>query len=92
MLLPQQINVFVPLQDGSNKTSTSSGEIGGLIRDTHRNMMSSFARKITAHLLEAELLALHKGLLVSKDLDISFLQIKGDSLILVAIPLKMQQQ
>lgn len=92
MLLPQQINVFLPLQDGSNKTLTNLGEIGGLIRDAHRNMMSSVAGKITAHLLEAELLALQKGLLVSKDLDISFLQIKGDGLILITIPLKMQQR
>lgn len=46
-------------------------------------MLSSFVGKVSAsHPLEAALLALHKGLEVCKGLEISLLQIEGDSLVL----------
>lgn len=48
-------------------------------------MLSSFAGKVAAsHPLEVELLALQKGLEVCRGLRINFLQIEGDSLVLVA--------
>lgn len=69
--------------DGSYDYFNNSAGIGGIVRDPYGNMLSSFAGEVSASRpLEAELLALHKGLEVCKGLEISLLQIEGDSPVL----------
>ncbi|XXG48135.1 hypothetical protein AAC387_Pa02g2658 [Persea americana] len=71
--------------DGAFNYHTDAAGIGGIVRDCQGKLLSSYAGKVVAsHPLEAELRALQKGLEVCKGLEISFLQIDGDSLLLVA--------
>lgn len=71
--------------DGSFNQFTNLAGLGSIVRDSHGNVIYSFEGKVAAsHPLEAELLALQNGLKVCKELQISFLRIQGDSLVLVS--------
>lgn len=71
---------------GSFNQSSNSAGIGGIIRDPFGIMFFAYAGKVSAaHPLEAELLlAFKKGLEVCKEMQITTLQIEGDSLVLVS--------
>eukprot|EP00268_Persea_americana_P055792 TRINITY_DN6516_c2_g1_i1.p4 TRINITY_DN6516_c2_g1~~TRINITY_DN6516_c2_g1_i1.p4 ORF type:complete len:129 (-),score=18.36 TRINITY_DN6516_c2_g1_i1:497-883(-) len=63
---------------------TQQARVGGAICDPFGNLITTFSGDIrAAHPLEAELIALQRGLLRCHDLQLSNIQVEGDCLVLV---------
>ena len=57
---------------------TSKAGVGGVIRDPYGHLLTAFSSKITAkHPVEAELIALQRGLLCCHDLRFPLSRLKG---------------
>lgn len=70
--------------NGAFDKHTGKASVGGLARDPYGNLLMAFNAKVrAAHPLEAELIALQRGLHHISHLDPPALQIEGDCLVLV---------